>query len=272
MSNRTVALNNGIEMPLLGLGIYTPGQKNEVRSAVNWAIDAGYRLLDTASIYQNEEEVGHGIKDSGIAREELFITSKVWNDEQGFDTTLQAYERSLNKLQTDYLDLYLIHWPVRELRKETWLALEKLYTDQRIRAIGVSNYYQPHLDELSTYSTIVPAVNQFEFHPHMYLPDLVAKCQSLGIQPEGYSPLIRGKAEENDILTSIASRYGKSTYQVLIRWSMQHKVVTIPKSTNKERLKSNLDVWDFELSEEDMGQLNSFTSTIRIADDPMDYL
>lgn len=272
MINRTVTLNNGIEMPLLGLGIYTPGEQNEVRTAVSQAIEEGYRLLDTASIYQNETEVGQGIKDSGINREKLFITSKVWNDEQGYDNTLKAYDASLKNLQTDYLDLYLIHWPIRELRKDTWLALEKLYADKRVRAIGVSNYYQPHLDELNTYSTVVPAVNQFEFHPCMYLPELLEQCKAIGIQPEGYSPLIRGKAEDNEVITTIANQHGKSTYQVLIRWSMQHGVVTIPKSTNKERLRANFEVWDFELTEDNMRQLNSFQSTIRIADDPMTYL
>jgi methylglyoxal/glyoxal reductase len=269
---QSVHLNNGVEMPLLGLGIYAPGEKNEVRKAVAWAIETGYRLLDTASIYENEEELGQGIKDSLIPREELFITSKVWNSEQGFESTLKAYERSLERLQTNYLDLYLVHWPMREHRKDTWLALEKLYSEGRVRAIGVSNYYQPHLEELFAYSTTVPAVNQFEFSPFMYLPELLDYCQQKGIQPEGYAPLVRGKENGNDTLVEIAGRLGKSTYQVLIRWALQHGVVTIPKSTSKSHIESNFDVWDFEISQSDMQALNGLHAGIRVADDPMSHL
>jgi methylglyoxal/glyoxal reductase len=270
--NKSVTLNNGLEMPLLGLGIYAPGEKNEVRKAVALALETGYRLLDTASVYENEEEVGLGIKDSLVPREELFITSKVWNDEQGYDATLKAYERSLEKLQTNYLDLYLIHWPVRELRKDTWRALEKLYSEGRVRAIGVSNYYQPHLEELFEYASVVPAVNQFEFSPFMYLPELLTYCRDKGIQPEGYSPLVRGQQADNATLEEIARKNGKSTFQVLIRWALQHKVVTIPKSTSKKHLEANFDVWDFEIAEEDMAKMNKMHAGIRVADDPMTYL
>jgi methylglyoxal/glyoxal reductase len=269
--NKTIILNNGVEMPLLGLGIYAPGEKNEVRSAVGWAIEAGYRLIDTASIYQNEEEVGQGIKDSGVPRSDLFITSKVWNDEQGYDSTLRAYEASLNRLQTDYLDLYLVHWPVQAHRKETWLALEKLYEEKRVRAVGVSNYYIPHLQEIETYASLVPAVNQFELSPFLFLPQLLEYCRSKGIQPEGYAPLVRGKQEQNEVLNQIAAAHDKSTYQILIRWALQQSVVSIPKSTNQERIKANFDVWDFELNEAEMNQLNSLDAGIRVADDPMTY-
>ncbi|TDB67045.1 aldo/keto reductase [Arundinibacter roseus] len=270
--NKTVTLQNGIEMPLLGLGIYAPGTLDEVSNAVAYALAAGYRMIDTASIYKNEEEVGKGILKSGIDRKEIFITSKVYNDEQGYEETFKAFDRSLNRLQTDYLDLYLIHWPVREHREATWKALEKLYTEGRVRAIGVSNYYEPHLEELQTYAEIMPMVNQFEFNPFLFLPDLLTYCKNLGIQPEGYAPLVRGKAEDNEVLNAVAQRCGKSTYQVLIRWSMQHGVVTIPKSVKKDRIEQNFDVWDFEISEEDMHLLNSFETQIRVAEDPMSYL
>ncbi len=249
---KTVQLNNGIEMPRLGLGLYAPGEKNEVRRAVVLGIETGYRLLDTASVYENEEEVGQGVKDSGLPREELFITSKVYNHEQGFQSTLAAFERSLNKLQTDYLDLYLIHWPVREHRKETWLALEKLYQEKRVRAIGVSNYYVPHLEELFSYATVVPAVNQFEMSPFLYFPELLAYCKEKGIQPEGYSPLVRGKEKDNETLTKIAEKTGKSPFQVLIRWALQHDVVSIPKSVQKNHMEANFSIWDFEIEDSDM--------------------
>ncbi len=272
MLDNKVLLNNGVNMPLLGLGIYAPGQKNEVSQAVRWALETGYRLIDTASVYQNEQEVGQGVKDSGISRDQVFITSKVWNDDQGYDSTLRAYDRSLKRLQTDYLDLYLIHWPVREKRRETWRALETLYSEKRVRAIGVSNYYEPHLEELLGYASIVPAVNQFEQSPFLYRPELLTYCRKKGIQPEGYSPLVRGQEEANQILEGISQKYGKSTYQVLIRWALQHGIVTIPKSTNQGRIKANYDVWDFELTSEDMDKLNVLNADIRVADDPMDYL
>ncbi len=272
MLENKVVLNNGVEMPLLGLGIYAPGQKNEVSQAVRWALETGYRLIDTASVYQNEEEVGQGLQDSGIPRDQIFVTSKVWNDDQGYEGTLRAYDQSLKRLQTDYLDLYLIHWPVREKRRETWRALETLYSEKRVRAIGVSNYYEPHLEELFDYASVVPAVNQFEQSPFLYRPELLNYCREKGIQPEGYSPLVRGQEESNQVLETIAQKHGKSTYQLLIRWALQHNIVTIPKSTHQERIKVNFDVWDFDISQEDMDNLNVLNADIRVADDPMDYL
>lgn len=272
MLENKVVLNNGVEMPLLGLGIYAPGQKNEVSQAVRWALETGYRLIDTATVYQNEEEVGQGLQDSGLKRGEVFITSKVWNDDQGYDSTLRAYDASLKRLQTDYLDLYLIHWPVRETRRETWRALETLYSEKRVRAIGVSNYYEPHLEEFFGYASVVPAVNQFEQSPFLYRPELLHYCREKGIQPEGYSPLVRGQEESNQVLEAIAQKHGKSTYQVLIRWALQHGIVTIPKSTHQERIKANFDVWDFDITQQDMDKLNVLNADIRVADDPMDYV
>ena len=272
MNDNTILLNNGVEMPLLGLGIYAPGEKNEVSRAVRWALETGYRLIDTASVYENEEEVGQGLQESGMKRDELFITSKVGNDEQGYEGTLRAYDQSLKRLQTDYLDLYLIHWPMRHTRKETWRALETLYSEKRVRAIGVSNYYEPHLEELFAYASVIPAVNQFEQSPFLYRPDLLGYCRKKGIQPEGYSPLVRGREASNQVLEDIAQKHGKSTYQILIRWALQHGIVTIPKSTNQERIKANFNVWDFKLTGDDMQRLNTLNADIRVADDPMDYL
>jgi len=267
----TTTLNNGVEMPLLGLGVYAPRHNNEVQQAVEWALEAGCRLIDTASIYGNEREVADAIVASGLPRQELFITTKVWNDDEGYDTTLAAFDKSLEKLKTDYVDLYLIHWPIREKRLDTWRALETLYADKRVRAIGVSNYYQPHLDELSTIASVTPAVNQFEFSPYCNPADVVAYCREKGIQPEGYAPLVRGEKSNDPRLIALAEKYGKSTYQILVKWSLQQGVVTIPKSVKKERIQENFDVFDFVISYEDMADMNTWHDNTRVAWNPLDF-
>lgn len=272
MNHPTVTLNNGVEMPLLGLGVYAPRQNNEVQQAVEDALEVGCRLIDTAAVYGNEREVAAALKASGLPKDEVFITTKVWNDDQGYDRTLRAFDRSLERLQLDVVDLYLIHWPVREHRTETWRALERLYADGRTRAIGVSNYYVPHLNELFETATVTPAVNQFEFSPYCYVPEVLDYCRAKGIQAEGYAPLVRGQKQDDPRLMAIAERYGKSTYQVLVRWSLQHGVVTIPKSVNKERIRDNFDVFDFELSAADFAQLNTFFDNTRVAPDPAEIL
>lgn len=268
----TVTLNNGVEMPVLGLGVYAPRHNNEVQQAVEWALEAGCRLIDTASIYGNEREVAAAIQASGIPRKEIFITTKVWNDDEGYDSTLKAYEVSLEKLGTDYADLYLIHWPIREKRLDTWRALEKLYAAERVRAIGVSNYYVPHLEELFTIAEITPAVNQFEFSPYCHPTETLAYCREKGIQPEGYAPLVRGQKSDDPQLQAIANAHGKSTFQVLVRWSLQHGAVTIPKSVKRDRIRENFDVFDFELTPDEMAQMNTWHDNTRVADDPMDFL
>jgi len=268
----SITLNNGIEMPQLGLGIYDPEPGHDIRQAVLWAFELGYRLIDTATIYRNEREVGQAMRDSGLAREEIFLTTKVWNSDQGYDSTLRAFEESLRQLNTDYVDLYLIHWPVREHRIQTWKALEKIYADGKVRAIGVSNYYIPHFEELWPHTDMVPAVNQFELSPYCYLPEQLDYCRQRGIQVEGYAPLVRGLKSEDPRLVKIAEKHGKSTFQVLIRWSLQQKAITIPKSVSKTRLAANLDVFDFELSPEDMAEMNTWHDNTRVAEDPMDYL
>ncbi len=272
MNNPTVTLNNGLEMPLLGLGVYAPQHNNEVQQSVEDALELGCRLIDTASAYGNEPEVGDAVLASGVDRDDLFITTKVWNSDQGYEKTLRAFDQSLEKLRMDVVDLYLIHWPVREHRAETWRALETIYETGRAKAIGVCNYYQPILDELLETATVIPAVNQFEFSPYCYLPAELDYCRAKGIQVEGYAPLVRGLKQNDPKLMRIAEKYGKSTYQVLVRWSLQHGVVTIPKSVKKERIRANFDVFDFELDAADFAEMNTFFDNIRIAEHPMDFL
>jgi diketogulonate reductase-like aldo/keto reductase len=268
----SVTLNNGIEIPQLGLGVYDPKFGDETYQAVLAAFECGYRHIDTASVYRNEDQVGRALKASGLPRDQVFITTKVWDADQGFENTLRAYETSLSLLGVEYVDLYLVHWPVRGTRRDTFRALEKLYRDGRVRAIGVSNYLVPHLEELLTYAEILPAVNQFEITPYLYSADTVRLCESKGIRVESYSPLVRGRKENDPRLASLAQKYGKSTYQILIRWALDHGFVTIPKSSTPERIRDNAAVFDFALSAEDVVLLDTFSDGTRVAPDPMGYL
>ncbi len=268
MQNESVTLNNGVKMPLLGLGVYAPSHNSEVQQAVEWALEAGCRLIDTASIYGNETEVAAAVQASGLPTADVFITTKVWNTDQGYDGTLRAFDDSAGKLGRDVVDLYLIHWPVKQHRHDTWRALERLYTEGRVRAIGVSNHYPNHLDELLSQATVTPAVNQIELSPYCYRPDVLDYCRSKGVQVEGYAPLVRGKKHDDPRLIAIAERHQKSTFQVLIRWSMQQGAVTIPKSIHRERIQANFDVFDFELNTDEMAMLNTCYDNTRIADDP----
>ncbi|GAB2518976.1 aldo/keto reductase [Spirosoma aerophilum] len=270
MNIPSTTLNNGVEMPLLGLGVYAPKQNDEVRSAIEWALEAGCRLIDTAAAYGNEREVADAIRSSGIPRSDIFITTKVWNEDQGYTRTLRAFNRSLERLGMDVVDLYLVHWPIKAHRHETWRALEKIYSEGRARAIGVSNHYPNHLDELLTQAQVIPAVNQIELSPYCYLPEVVDYCRLKNIQAEGYAPLVRGEKQNDPRLVGIAEKYGKSTYQLLIRWSLQHGVITIPKSVKRERIRENFNVFDFTISDEDMAMMNTFYDNTRIADDPRD--
>jgi methylglyoxal/glyoxal reductase len=262
-------LNNGIQMPLLGLGVYDM-YKKEAEDATNQALDLGYRLIDTASMYENETEIGNAIRQSSVPRQDIFLTTKVNNLEQGYDQTLRSYERSLKKLQTDYVDLYLIHWPIKATRKETWKALETIYQEKRVRAIGVANYLLPFLDELKEYSTITPALNQVEFSPYLYLEDLLKHSQSQHIQLQAYTPLVRGMRMDDPKLQSLAKKYGKTPAQIILRWIIQLGVSAIPKSSNPARIKENFDIFDFEISPEDYRFINTFNENLRIVDDPME--
>lgn len=268
-------LNNGVEMPLLGLGVYDMYGK-DAEQAVLWALEIGYRLIDTASMYNNEKEIGNAIRASGIPREEIFLTTKVHNDDQGFDKTLKAFDASLKKLGCDYVDLYLVHWPMKATRKDTWKALESLYSTSKgrntegVRAIGVANYLELFLKELETYSEIVPAVNQVEFSPYLYLKDLLELCQSKQIQLQAYTPLVRGERMKDAKLVALAEKYDKTPAQIILRWALQHGVSTIPKSASEHRLKENFDVFDFNISSEDIFKMDSFNENLRIVEDPMD--
>ncbi|WP_442596557.1 aldo/keto reductase [Neobacillus sp. D3-1R] len=264
----STTLHNGVKMPWFGLGVFKVQEGSEVIESVKAAIKNGYKSIDTAAIYQNEEGVGQAIKESGVSREELFITTKVWNSDQGYESTLQAFETSLEKLGLDYLDLYLIHWPGKTKYKETWKALEKLYKDGRVRAIGVSNFKVHHLEDLISDAEIKPMVNQVEYHPHLTQKDLLAYCQKEGIQLEAWSPLKQGQLLNDPTLMEIAEKYGKSTAQVILRWDLQTKVVTIPKSIKEQRIIENANIFDFELSAEDMAKIDGLNKDERVGPDP----
>lgn len=263
-------LSNGIQMPLLGLGVYDMSSSETIQS-VSDALEIGYRLIDTASLYRNEKEVGIAVRNSTIDRSALFITTKVGNLDQGFDATLKAFDNSLRLLSIDYIDAYLVHWPLRATRKETWLALERLYRERRVRAIGVANYLIPFLEELKNYATILPMIDQVEFSPYCYLKDLHQYCKDRQIQLQSYTPLLRGKKFNDPRLQKIAAAYGKTPAQVLLRWNIQHGISAIPKSANKERLLENFSIFDFALSEAHMESLDQMNEEYRVVDDPMTY-
>ncbi|MDX8360814.1 aldo/keto reductase [Cytobacillus sp. IB215316] len=267
----TVSLHNGIDMPWLGLGVYKTEDGKQVIDAVKAAIRAGYRSIDTAAIYKNEEGVGQAIKQSEIPREQLFITSKVWNSDQGFESTLRAFEESLARLNLDYLDLYLIHWPVEGKYKETWRALEQLYKDGKVRAIGVSNFHVHHLQDLLTEAEIKPMVNQVEFHPKLLQEELRNFCRDHQIQFEAWSPLMHGKLLDNELLTEIANKHNKTVAQVILRWDLQSGVVTIPKSTKEHRIIENASIFDFELTNEEMRTINDLNEDLRFGPDPDNF-
>ena len=255
-------------MPWFGLGVFRAEEGNEVETAVKTALEHGYRSIDTAAIYQNERGVGKAIRESGIPREEVFLTSKIWNSDQGYDSTFQAFEESLDKLQTDYLDLYLIHWPKGKRSVETWKAMEELYEKKKIRAIGISNFLIHHLREFLPECKVVPSVNQVEFHPELIQPDLLEYCQDNNIQPEAWSPIRKGRVLNIPVLQALAARYGKTPVQIVLRWDIQKGVVTIPKSVTSERIISNADIFDFELSDEDMAKIDRLDKSKRIGAHP----
>ncbi|MBY0086408.1 aldo/keto reductase [Brevibacillus sp. M2.1A] len=271
----TTTLYNGVKMPWLGLGVFKVEEGQELEQAVKTAIKHGYRSIDTAAIYNNEEGVGRGIRaglqEAGITREDLFVTSKVWNADLGYESTLQAYETSLKKLGLEYLDLYLIHWPVEGKFKEAWRALEALYKKGLVKAIGVSNFHVHHLEELLKDAEIKPMVNQVEFHPRLSQDELRAFCKDQGIQFEAWSPLMQGQLLDNPVLKGIAEKYGKSIAQIIIRWDLQNGVVTIPKSTKEHRIVENASVFDFELSKEDMEMIHALNQNHRVGPDPDNF-
>ncbi|MFC7677363.1 aldo/keto reductase [Paenibacillus sp. GCM10028914] len=248
-----VVLNNGIEMPILGFGVFQIADQNECEQSVYDAITAGYRLIDTAASYLNEEAVGKAIKRSGVAREELFITTKLWVEDTGYERTKKAFEKSLKKLQLDYLDLYLIHQPFGDVYG-SWRAMEELYREGKIRAIGVSNFHEDRLIDLIIHNEVVPAVNQVETHPFNQQIENVKFMKENKVQIESWAPFAEGKNNlfQNELLVSIAQKYNKSVAQVVLRWLTQREIVVIPKTVRKERILENFSIFDFEISQEDM--------------------
>jgi diketogulonate reductase-like aldo/keto reductase len=263
-----IPLNNGSRIPQVGLGVWQTPRGGGTRGAVAAAIRAGYRHVDTARVYGNEEDVGVAILGSGVSRDELFVTTKLWNSDQGYDSALRAFDASLSRLGLEYVDLYLIHWPVPGKRLESWRALETIAADGRARAIGVSNFLCPHLEELLSRARIRPAVNQIELSPFLQRRDATAFCKAEGIVVEAYSPLTRGKRLDHPVVVSIAQSARRSAAQVLLRWGIQKGVVVLPKSTQPPRIEENCAIFDFELDASSMEELDGLEEGLVTGWDP----
>lgn len=267
----STTLNNGVEMPWLGFGVFKISDGLEVERAVTHALEAGYRSIDTAAFYRNETGVGKAIHDSGIPRQEIFLTTKVWNGDQREGRTKVAFEESLERLGTDYVDLYLVHWPVKGCYQDTWRAMQEIYQSGRSRAIGVSNFMVHHLEDIQRDSQVVPAINQVEFHPYLVQPNLLKFCQEQHIQVEAWSPLMKGQVATEPTIQKLAQKYHKTPAQIVLRWDLQHGVVTIPKSANPNRIVENTHIFDFELSEADMHTLDKLDRGKRTGPDPDNF-
>ena len=257
-------------MPAVGFGTWQLLPGRTTKQAVTFALETGYRLIDTARIYGNEGSVGKVVNASGISRSQLFITTKLWNASQGYDKAHRAFNNSLKRLDQNYIDLYLIHWPSVTKRAESWRALTEIYKSGRAKNIGVSNYTVKHLQELMTQSDVIPAVNQVEFHPFLYeeQKELLEFCQQHGIVVEAYSPLAHGKKTDSIVLPAIAQKYDKSSAQVILRWCVQHGTVPLPKSSNPQHIRDNLQIFDFELTNAEMQQVNSLSDGTRTCWNP----
>lgn len=267
----TVEISPGVHMPRLGLGTYKSADGPEVEGEVEYGLSIGYRLIDTAALYGNEEGVARGLRASGVPRDDVFVATKVWNSDQGYESTLRAFEKSLGKLGMDYVDLYLIHWPWSKRTRDTWRAMEEIHASGRARAIGVCNFLPHHLEELAEFATVTPAVDQCEFHPRLQQPDLQAACAARGITLQAWAPIMRGRVNLIPELVQIASRHEKTPAQVAIRWILQKGVVTIPKSVHTHRIAENCDVYDFELSPDEMAAIERLDTGQRIGGDPDTY-
>jgi len=272
--NSTLILNNNIEIPMIGLGMYLISKEETVRKAISCALEYGYRHFDTAAFYANEKDIGRAIRDSDIPREEIFVTTKLWNDDQGFNSTLRALDISLKNLNIEYIDLYLIHWPVQDLRLESWQVMENALSEGKVRAIGVSNYLTRHLEELLDHCEVVPAINQIELSPFNYLSriDTIKFCIENNIMIEAYSPLTKGSKLKEPDLIKIAAKYRKSTAQLLIRWALEHQFVVIPKSSNERHIIYNAKVFDFSISQQDMDYLDGRNENLATSWDPTNTL
>lgn len=267
----TVEIAPGVRMPRLGLGTFRSDAGTPVENEVRWALDIGYRGIDTASMYGNEESVGKAIRDSGVPREELFVATKLWNDEQGYEEALAACDRSLKRLRMDHVDLYLIHWPMPPTMRDTWRAMEKLRSDGYVRSIGVCNFLVPRLQELMEFGDVPPAVDQVEHHPYVQQPELRDFCAQSGITMQAWAPIMRGGVNDITEIVEIAEAHGKTPAQVSIRWILQHGVTTIPKSVHRERIVENADVYDFELSDEEMARIDGVDRDQHMGRDPESF-
>lgn len=272
MNLQTTTLNNGIKMPVLGYGVFRVENGAELAEAVKTAIKKGYRSIDTAQIYGNEEMVGQGIKEAIaeglVTREELFITSKVWNAGLNYEAALAAYDDSLSKMGLDYLDLYLIHWPGHDQYLDAYKALETIYKEGRVRSIGVSNFQVHHLENLLKETEIKPVINQIEFHPRLTQQEVRNYCMEHDIQVEAWSPLMNGELLKDETIQSIAAKHNKTAAQIVLKWDIQHQVVTIPKTMTESRMEENINVFDFELTTEEMAQIDGLNENFRCAFKP----
>lgn len=265
MLNKTIVLNNGYGIPSVGFGTWKTPDGETAIMAVKKAVECGYTHIDTAAAYKNEKSIGAAIKECGMPREQLFVTSKLWNTERGYEKTKAAFQKTLDDLGLDYLDLYLIHWPANstqfdnweEINSETWRAFEELYTEGKIKSIGLSNFMVKHMEALMKTAGIKPMVNQIEYHPGCTQDEVVEYCKKNGICVEAWSPIGSGRLLDNELLVRIAEKYGRSVAQICIRWCMQNDVLPLPKSVTPSRIEENLKVWDFEISDEDMAAINA---------------
>ncbi len=264
-------MHNGTKIPAIGLGVYKAEPGEEVYQAVKSALEIGYRHIDTASLYANEEDVGQAIKDSGIPREEIFVTTKVWNDEQGYEDTKKAFDRSLKRLQMDYVDLYLVHWPVPGKFVETYRALEDIYEEGRAKAIGVSNFMPHHLIELMKHAKIKPMINQIELHPELQQDETRKYCTENDILVEAWAPLGKARYFDNPVLQELAAKHSKTPAQIIIRWQYQTEIITIPKSVHKNRQEENVNIFYFELSNEDLDKMATINKEKRIGPHPDEF-
>ncbi|MCT2342540.1 aldo/keto reductase [Bacillales bacterium AN1005] len=261
-------LHNGTEIPILGLGTYSADGGRTTAETVKAALELGYRSIDTASFYNNEKEVGEGIKESAVYRGDIFVTTKLWNDDHGYDKALKAFEASLQRLDLNYVDLYLIHWPGKDKFVETWKALERLYDEGLVKAIGVSNFKEHHLKTLMSASNEKPVVNQIELHPRLTSETLREYCKRMDIKVEAWSPLANGRLLNEPTINYIAKKHGRTPAQIILRWHIQNDIIIIPKTSSKKRLVENASIFDFRLSMEEMNLIDSLNMNERIGQDP----